>query len=99
MPDTTAPAELRRKPAKIGIPDVVSARTDDLVVIGSPTWWLSTNVPVRSFLESATADHVLDGTPFAAAVVCRRPPCSPSGARRFAASPTRHSAVRSRIGV
>ncbi len=66
------PAELRRKPGKIGIPDAVTAKTYDLVMLGSPTWWLSTNVPVRSFLESATADRVLDGTPFAAAVVCRR---------------------------
>jgi flavodoxin len=66
------PAELRRKPAKIGIPDSVTAETYDLVMFGSPTWWLSTNVPIRSFLESATADRVLDGTPFAAAVVCRR---------------------------
>jgi hypothetical protein len=66
------PAELRRKPGKIGIPNVVTDRTYDLVVIGSPTWWLSTNVPVRSFLESAAADRVLDGTRFAAAVICRR---------------------------
>jgi hypothetical protein len=24
------------------------------LVVGSPTWWLSTNVPIRSFLESET---------------------------------------------
>lgn len=40
--------------------------------IGSPTWWLSTNVPVRSFLESEAARQVLGGTPFVAAVCCRR---------------------------
>lgn len=66
------PAELRRRPVKIRIPDVVTARKYDLVVVGSPTWWLSTNVPIRSFLESETAGKVLDATPFAAAVVCRR---------------------------
>ena len=67
------PAELpRRRPAKIVIPDVVTEREYDLVCIGSPTWWLSTDVPVRSFLKSDTASQVLKGKPFAAAVCCRR---------------------------
>ena len=54
------PAELRRRPAKIGIPATVTEQEYDLVVIGSPTWWLSTNVPIRSFLESDVAASVLD---------------------------------------
>ena len=67
------PAESpRRRPAKIGIPDVVTEQEYDLVCIGSPTWWLSTDVPVRSFLQSDTASRVLKGKPFAAAVGCRR---------------------------
>ena len=66
------PAELRRRPAKIGIPAAVTERDYDLVCIGSPTWWLSTDVPIRSFLESDTASRVLNGKPFAAAVPCRR---------------------------
>ncbi len=66
------PAELRRRPAQIQVPDVVTEREYDLVCIGSPTWWLSTDVPVRSFLESDTAGRVLGGKPFAAAVPCRR---------------------------
>jgi hypothetical protein len=66
------PAELRRRPAEIRIPDVVTERDYDLVVIGSPTWWLSTNVPIRSFLESETAGRALDGKRFAAVVACRR---------------------------
>jgi len=66
------PAELRRRPAKIGIPAIVTERDYDLVVIGSPTWWLSTNVPIRSFLESDVAARVLDRRRFAAFVVCRR---------------------------
>jgi hypothetical protein len=66
------PAELRRRPAKIGIPDAVTERKYDLVCIGSPTWWLSTNVPIRSFLESETAGQVLTGRRFAAFVACRR---------------------------
>ena len=66
------PAELRRRPGKISIPDVVTERTYDLVCIGSPTWWLSTNVPIRSFLESDASAKLLDGKLFTAAVACRR---------------------------
>jgi len=49
------PAELRRRRGTIEVPDVVTGQDYDLVVVGSPTWWLSTNVPVRSFLQSETA--------------------------------------------
>jgi hypothetical protein len=66
------PAELRRRLATIRIPDVVTEQAYDLVCIGSPTWWLSTNVPIRSFLESETAGRVLEGSRFAVAVPCRR---------------------------
>lgn len=66
------PAELRRRPGEIRIPDIATARAYDFVCIGSPTWWLSTNVPIRSFLESETAGHVLEGRRFTAAVACRR---------------------------
>jgi hypothetical protein len=66
------PAELRRRPATIRIPDVVTERGYDLVCIGSPTWWLSTNVPIRSFMESDAAGRVLGDTGFAVAVPCRR---------------------------
>ncbi len=67
------PAESpRRRPAKIAVPDVVTEQEYDLVCIGSPTWWLSTDVPVRSFLQSDTASRVLNGKPFAVAVRCRR---------------------------
>jgi hypothetical protein len=57
---------------EIRIPDVVTEREYDLVCIGSPTWWLSTNVPIRSFLLSETAGRVLKGKRFAVAVTCRR---------------------------
>ncbi len=66
------PAELRRRPATIGIPDVVSQGDYDFVVVGAPTWWLSTDVPMRSFLESPVAAQLLKDTPFTAAVACRR---------------------------
>jgi menaquinone-dependent protoporphyrinogen IX oxidase len=68
----TIPAELRRKPAQIRVPDAVTARAYDLVCIGAPTWWLSTDVPIRSFLEMDTANQVLKGKAFAAIVCCRR---------------------------
>jgi len=66
------PIEMTRGTGKINVPDVVTQQEYDLVCIGSPTWWLSTNVPVRSFLESEKADRVLKGRKFAAAVTCRR---------------------------
>jgi multimeric flavodoxin WrbA len=66
------PSSLRRATGKIRIPDVVTEREYDLICIGSPTWWLSTNMPIRSFLESETAARVLKGKRFAVAVLCRR---------------------------
>ncbi len=66
------PPELLRSTGKIRIPAVVTARAYDFVCIGSPTWWLSTNVPIRSFLESEEASRVLKGKQFAVAVICRR---------------------------
>lgn len=66
------PPELFRATGKIRIPEVVTEREYDLVCIASPTWWLSTNVPIRSFLESEVAGRVLKGKRFAIAVVCRR---------------------------
>jgi hypothetical protein len=62
--------ELRPATGKIRIRAVVTDREYDLVCI-SPTWWLSTNVPIRSFLESEAADLILKGKRFAVAVVCR----------------------------
>jgi len=66
------PPELFRTKGKIRIPDTVTEREYDFVCIASPTWWLSTNVPIRSFLESETAGRVLRGKRFAVAVICRR---------------------------
>jgi len=66
------PAEAFRKTGEISTPDEVRDGGYDLVCIGSPTWWLSTDVPVRSFLESEEAGTLLSGTRFAAFVVCRR---------------------------
>ncbi len=64
--------ELRHTVGQIRIPAVVTEREYDFVCIASPTWWLSTNVPIRSFLESETAARVLKGKRFAVAAICRR---------------------------
>ena len=65
------PAQLRRATGEIAIPDVVRGEFD-LVIVGSPTWWLTTCMPIRSFLESPEARTLLAGTRFAGYVVCRR---------------------------
>jgi menaquinone-dependent protoporphyrinogen IX oxidase len=66
------PAQIRSATGEIKIPDAASDGDYDLVVIGSPTWWLKTSVPIRSWLKSETAGRVLGGTKFATYVVCRR---------------------------
>ena len=66
------PAQTRRAIGEIRTPDEVRNGDYDLICIGSPTWWRTTNMPVRSFLKSDEARKLLDGKPFAAFVVCRR---------------------------
>ena len=66
------PAQVRRRPATIRIPDEVTATSYDLVVVGAPTWWLSTDAPMRAFLGSDASTQLLTDRPFAAAVCCRR---------------------------
>ena len=65
-------AQLRRKTGEIEIPPEADAGDYDLVVIVSPTWWLTTNMPIRSYLHTPSASAVLNGTPFTDVVVCRR---------------------------
>src|SRR4051812_12944520 len=66
------PAQLRGATGEIRVPDAAQRGDYDLVCIGSPTWWLKTSVPIRSFLKSDAAARVLKGKRFAAYVVCRR---------------------------
>src|SRR3954454_20704937 len=66
------PAQLRGATGEIRIPAEVRDGEYDLICVGSPTWWLNTSVPVRSFLKSDTAGQLLDGKRFAPYVVCRR---------------------------
>jgi hypothetical protein len=64
--------QLRRKTGQIGIPEAAKQGDYDLVCFGSPTWFFTTAMPLRSYLKSDEAHTVLAGTPFAAYVVCRR---------------------------
>ncbi len=66
------PAQLRRATGEIRIPPEAEGGDYDLVVIGSPTWWLTTCMPIRSYLKSDAAATLLHGRPVAAFVVCRR---------------------------
>ncbi len=66
------PAQLRRRTGEIRIPPEAETGDHDLVVFGSPTWWLTTNMPIRSYLQSPGAGATLAGKPFAAASVSRR---------------------------
>ena len=59
------PAQLRRKTGDIRIPPEAASGEYDLVVIGSPTWWLTTCMPVRSYMQDPASGNVLDETPFA----------------------------------
>lgn len=66
------PAQLRGATGEIRVPDEARDGDYDLICVGSPTWWLKTSVPIRSFLKSDAAGRLLDGKRFAAFVVCRR---------------------------
>jgi hypothetical protein len=66
------PARIRRTTGRIQIPDEALVGVYDLVVIGSPTWWLGPSLPIRSYMTSEAAGRVLVNTRFAAFVVCRR---------------------------
>ena len=66
------PAEFRKKNIQIKIPDAVTDREYDFVCIGAPTWWLSTDAPIKSFMNSDAAGKALKGKRFAAVVCCRR---------------------------
>src|SRR5947209_19418490 len=53
--------QLRRATGQIRIPSEVEDGEYDLVCIGSPTWWLPTCMPIRSFLKSEGVANLLDG--------------------------------------
>jgi menaquinone-dependent protoporphyrinogen IX oxidase len=65
-------AQKRRATGEIRTPDTVRSGDYDLICIGSPTWWQTTSMPMRSFLESDEARKLVAGKPFAVFVVCRQ---------------------------
>ena len=66
------PAQKRRATGEIRTPDTVRNGDYDLICIGSPTWWQTVSMPMRSFLKSDEARKLLAGKPFAVFVVCRQ---------------------------
>ena len=66
------PAQLRRKTGEIEVPPAASEGDYDLVVIGSPTWWLTTCMPIRSYMQDPSSARVLNGKPFAVFSTSRR---------------------------
>ena len=66
------PAQIRKKTGRIAIPPEAQVGGYDLVVIGSPTWWITTCMPVRSYLHDPAAERVFGGTAFAAYSTSRR---------------------------
>ncbi len=66
------PAQRRGATGEIRTPDTVRAGDYDLICIGSPTWWQTVSMPMRSFLKSHEAGKLLSGKPFAVFVVCRQ---------------------------
>ncbi len=64
--------QIRHRTGEIRIPEEAQAGDYDLMVIASPTWWIQTSMPIRSYLESPAAKVILDGKPFATVSVSRR---------------------------
>jgi menaquinone-dependent protoporphyrinogen IX oxidase len=65
-------AQQRGTTGEIRTPDTVRDGNYDLICIGSPTWWQTVSMPMRSFLKSDEARKLLAGKPFAVFVVCRQ---------------------------
>jgi menaquinone-dependent protoporphyrinogen IX oxidase len=66
------PAQTLRATGDIRTPDEVRTADYDLICIGSPTWWRTVSMPLRSFLKSHEARNLFNGKRFAVFVVCRR---------------------------
>ncbi len=65
-------AQKRGETGEIKISDAARDGDYDLICIGSPTWWQTVSMPMRSFLKSDPARKLLSGKPFAVFVVCRQ---------------------------
>jgi menaquinone-dependent protoporphyrinogen IX oxidase len=65
-------AQKRGETGEISVPEESQDGEYDLICIGSPTWWQTVSMPMRSFLKSDAARKLLSGKPFAVFVVCRQ---------------------------
>jgi menaquinone-dependent protoporphyrinogen IX oxidase len=65
-------AQLRHQTGEIRVPAEAEEGDYDLVVIASPTWWIQTSMPIRSYLQSPAARVILNGKPFATVSISRR---------------------------
>lgn len=65
-------AQKRGATGEIRTPDTVRNGDYDLICIGSPTWWQTVSMPMRSFLKSDEARKLFFGTPFAVFIICRQ---------------------------
>ncbi len=66
------PAQARKKTGEIRVPAEANSDDYDFVIVGSPTWWLTTCMPVRSYLKDPSAKTTLNGKPFSGFSVSRR---------------------------
>jgi menaquinone-dependent protoporphyrinogen IX oxidase len=66
------PAQKRGATGDIRTPDTVRNGDYDLICIGSPSWWQTVSMPMRSFLRSDEARKLLADKSFAVFVVCRQ---------------------------
>src|SRR4051794_33516088 len=71
MPSTYSPPCAELANGSMVVAPVTAADHDaaqdgdyDLVCVFSPTWWLTTCMPIRSFLKTPTTGALLTGTPF-----------------------------------
>lgn len=87
------PAQTMQRTGDIRTPDAVRTGDYDLICIGSPTWWDTVSMPLRSFLKSHEARPLLEAS------VSRCSWCAAaSGARTWpgcASSPRRRAAATS----
>jgi flavodoxin len=66
------PLQARKKTGTIGVAPEANSDAYDFVIVGSPTWWLTTCMPVRSYLHDPASKTSLNGKHFAAFSVSRR---------------------------
>src|SRR5260370_331319 len=67
---TVLPAQTRRATGQIRIPEAAREADYDRVCFGSPTWFFTTSMPLRSYLKSAEVGKVLAGKRVAASATC-----------------------------